>query len=93
MTLAGTCNRCGQCCMVNGLRCQNLIITGRLGEPMATACAIHASRWNGMPITMFDAEGRAVLVASCHQNDDKEVTAIVDRGIGHGCSLILEEDL
>lgn len=89
--LSGLCNRCGLCCFDGELRCQNLIVIGKPGEPLATACSRHGSRYNGMPITMFDPEGRSYDGYFCH-NDDLETAVIIERGIGKGCSLEVVRD-
>lgn len=38
----GTCNRCGQCCVLTGQPCDALVITGTVGQPGATSCSVHA---------------------------------------------------
>ena len=93
--LAGECNQCGLCCIIGDLRCINLIMTGKPGEPMATKCAVYATRYSGMPILLLDAAGRIVAQAACGKDDVNDARAIIQRGLGKGCSLdlVVEERL
>ena len=89
--LVGECNRCGLCCFAGEFRCQNLIVTGKPGEPMATACAVHRSRTPGMFILFFDSQGRVAADGVCGHNTPAEPLVIIERGIGKGCSLEVVE--
>lgn len=51
--LFGSCSRCGSCCLVGEYRCDNL--EGQIGG--ATSCRVYEERFNGMPITLINAEG------------------------------------
>lgn len=90
--LIGLCNQCGHCCMVGELRCENLILTGTPGEPMASACSIYTTRYPGMPILMFDKQGRIGAEMMCGVGMPAETDAILERGIGKGCSLTVVHD-
>ncbi len=85
--LVGDCNRCGLCCLPFGYRCINLIISKPLGEPQATKCAVYSHRWDGMPIMLLDTEGNIVGHSKCHKGCPMEIEAILEKGIGRGCSM------
>jgi len=85
--LVGECNQCGLCCMIGDLRCINLIVTGKPGEPMATTCAVYGARYSGMPIIMVDSQGRIGMETICGKDDANEALTIIQRGINKGCSL------
>lgn len=89
--LAGACSRCGLCCEIDGFRCLNLIgappgpiVPAILPGP--TACAAYDHRYDGMPIVLMDDKGR-VVSARCGKGSLSEDMAIVERGIGKGCSM------
>ena len=70
------------------LRCENLEVSGELGQPMASRCRVYGQRVDGMPIRMLDAEGqvgRDDMV--CGKESLQETLAILERGIGNGCSM------
>ena len=52
--VTGSCNCCGACCSrtIEGKEyaCEHLIRLKPIGEPNATLCAVHDSRYSGMPI-------------------------------------------
>ncbi len=87
--LVGECNQCGLCCFIGELRCINLIVTGEVGQPMATACAVHKSRYPGMKILMVSPSGSIGMETICGKDDADEAFVIIQRGIGKGCSLDL----
>lgn len=93
--LVGECNQCGLCCFIGELRCINLIVTGEVGQLMATKCAVHGMRYPGMPIIMVDPQGRIGMETICGKDDADEAFVIIQRGIGKGCSLdlVVEEKL
>lgn len=91
-TLRGVCNQCGLCCKPHGLRCCNLIEIKTPGQPMATQCAIYNSRYDGMPILLFDKEGRVSGTGYCSKDSIHEVQGILQWGIGKGCSLEVVEE-
>jgi hypothetical protein len=45
-----------------------------------------------MPIVMFTPEGRIGKDAACAKDSQKETDAILERGIGKGCSLCVVGD-
>ena len=63
----GTCNACGICCVVRTLvpemkrevefRCDNLLVSDKIGRSGATFCAVWETKRDGMPTTMRSAEG------------------------------------
>lgn len=91
MQLKGTCNRCGLCCHVFGFRCINLIVRNTPGEPEATRCAVYADRYENMPILLLDEQGRIRGKSFCHVGET-EIEGILEKGIGHGCSLEVIQD-
>lgn len=96
MSLRGTCNQCGKCCIVKTergepLRCINLVVIGKLGDPMATHCAIYPVRKEWEPILLLDDKGRIRGHTNCaNDNSVDEFDSIVPH-IGNGCSLELVE--
>ena len=88
--LTGECNFCGLCCVKDGFRCANLIITGEIGDPEATKCAVYDIRYDGMPIIMIDGNGNSKIGGKCWYRSDRETLEILDSGIGKGCSLTPE---
>ena len=88
--LAGTCNRCGNCCTDGPYRCSNLAVTKKLGEPEATVCKVHSTRYDQMPIILgvnIGCCGIVIMTSWCAKDSDAEVKAIVEKGINRGCSL------
>jgi hypothetical protein len=68
------CVQCGACCQTTTLllgqvvrvRCEHLVVTGTIGTPYATSCAVQHARRDGDPITMRTiASGLALLGARC----------------------------
>ena len=93
--LQGECNRCGLCCAGtwNGRpwRCANLKMVGPMGEPYATMCEVYTERYDAMPITGVDMETGAVIGwGHCYLNSRTEDLAIIQKGVGKGCSLTLK---
>lgn len=89
--LTGTCSRCGLCCEIDGFRCLNLInappgpiVPAILPGP--TTCAVYDRRYDGMPIVLMDDKGHAIG-ATCGKGSLEEDMAIVERGVGKGCSM------
>ena len=93
VNLLGSCNRCGRCCvaMVEGVRfiCENLEMTS-LGNPEGSRCLVYNKRFDGMPIVMLNDEGDAFVPAVCHKDSEAEVRDILERGIGNGCSYLVQ---
>ena len=96
--LKGECNQCGYCCVVDApeggyLKCMNLIVKDwdQLGQPMATRCSYHESRYDGMPIYLVDRTGKLRGESKCHTGDAEAEAIIERRLIGKGCSLTLED--
>ncbi len=92
IALVGDCNRCGVCCEVESfgrtLRCANLEVIGSLGQPGASRCRAYQTRYEGMPIQLYDIRtGRLIRNSICAKNSPGETDAILSRGIGRGCSL------
>lgn len=92
IALVGDCNRCGVCCEVESfgmtLRCERLEVLGPIGQPGATRCRAYQTRYDGMPIQLYDIRtGRRVMDSLCAKNSQGETDAILSRGIGRGCSL------
>lgn len=81
--------------MIGNLRCFYLEITNTPGTPLATRCTIYDKRIPDMPIPMIDYFGNTVKIGNCAFSkfnmhpDEKQ--AILERGIGKGCSLRVEE--
>lgn len=90
-TLVGACNQCALCCMIGKLRCGHLILRRRPGSPMASRCAIYATRYDGMPIVLYDEKGRLRGHGVCAKDSPEDTANIIARGIGKGCSLQLVE--
>ena len=94
--LVGACNRCGLFCTGDreGRRivCEHLASLGPLGRPDASRCLLYGARWDGMPIRMMDeATGAFAVWATCAKDSEIETRVILERGIGQGCSLAVEE--
>lgn len=87
--LTGLCNQCGLCCELDGLRCIHLIVKPglKVGEAGATYCRVYASRFDRMLIPMVNTDGVIVDIKTCGKDSRAEAEAIVERGIGKGCSL------
>ena len=96
MPLRGTCNSCGQCCIIKTekgepLRCLNLIVIGKLGDPMATACAIYPVRKPQEPILLLDDKGVIRGHTTCANDGSVDEFNSYAPYIGKGCSLELVE--
>ena len=95
--LQGECNRCGLCCsgtVPDGRSyvCANLEVVGPLGTPFATRCKVYAERVDGMLIVGVEpVTGAIVGTGFCYLNSRQEDLAIINKGIGRGCSLTLKE--
>lgn len=93
LSLAGQCNRCTLCCFVKiggeTFKCGYLkLYKGKQpGEPMAGECMLHSLRTDGMPIPLLDQLGHVRGETTCHKNTWLETEAIIEKGIGKGCSL------
>jgi len=76
---------------VNGpYKCSNLAVTKQLGKPEATTCKVHNTRYDQMPIILgvnIGCCGTIVMASTCAKDSDAETKAIVEKGIGRGCSL------
>ena len=96
--LEGTCNRCGLCCVGvapdgRPWHCGNLIRLGPISHPFATLCAVYDQRVDAMPIEPLDDEtGRVIGTALCFLNSRTEDLAIIEKGVGRGCSLTIKPD-
>ena len=65
---------------------------GPLGTPYATRCKVYTERYDEMPIVGVDpVTGAIVGTGFCYLNSELEDFAIISKGIGRGCSLILKE--
>lgn len=92
IALVGDCNRCGVCCEVESwgrtLRCEHLEVLGSIGQPEASRCRAYQTRYDGMPIQLYDIRtGRPIRGSICAKDSRAETDAILSRGIGRGCSL------
>lgn len=85
MQLEGDCNRCGQCCTINGYVCINLQIDTTLGEPQSTRCMAYDVRFDGMPIIARNSDGHRIQ-GVCRKDSPQEAE-IIQQWIGRGCSL------
>lgn len=99
LVLKGECNQCGLCCVVDApeggyLKCMNLIVRDweKIGQPFATRCGYHESRYDGMPIYFVDKQGRLRGESKCHTGPAEREAIIERRLIGKGCSLTLAQD-
>lgn len=93
--LIGECNQCGLCCetVIAGVpvRCENLVLNRDVnGINPPTYCKVYKDRYNRMPINMVSLDGKVVIPAWCAKDDPEETWAIVERGMGKGCSLKLK---
>lgn len=86
LKLVGSCNRCGLCCTINGMRCSHLRVHHPLGLPGAATCDIYDHRYTGMPIILLTSDGHVGALGACNHNaaDEPEIIA---QWIGRGCSL------
>ncbi len=98
MPLRGICNRCGLCCLVKApdgemLRCMNLVLTGKPGEPNASYCAAWHGRFPDMPIYLVDKENRLRGHTTCAGDGTmKEIEDLAFKNLlGKECSLKLED--
>jgi len=89
--LAGTCNQCGACCVVeqDGVAyvCTHLAREAPIGEAHATVCRVYFARTHWMPITMVAADGRSIRAHCAAHGTEQETLAIIRNGIGRGCSM------
>jgi hypothetical protein len=76
------------------LRCEHLEALGSIGQPWASRCRVYPTRYDGMPIRLYDIRtGRLVRHSVCAKNSQSETDAILRQGIGRGCSLsVTQED-
>ncbi len=81
--LVGICNQCGLCCMDGRDRCINLEIMA-IGT---TRCRLYQERYNGMPIVLVSPDNIVTHVGICGKDSIYEDRAIIQKGIGKGCSL------
>lgn len=105
IVLVGDCNQCGVCCEVESdgatLRCENLEIFSSLGQPWASRCRAYQTRYDGMPIRLYDirtgqlTEDDFICAKNTPANRHAETETILNHGIGRGCSLSVmgEDDL
>lgn len=99
MPLVGKCNQCGFCCFVKDpntgdmLRCMNLMIVGKPGQPDATYCSAYRSRIPNMPVYLVDKEGRLRGHTLCAGDGTQdELDDLVNKKLlGNECSLKLED--
>lgn len=54
---------------------------------MATRCGLYPIRYNGMPIVLRDESRRLVAEKFCGKDSPEETQAIIEKGIGKGCSM------
>lgn len=92
--LAGACNGCGMCCTGEWegktYKCLHLEITRSVGQPNATRCRVYDKRFDGMPVPLVDETTNQVFTLGwCWKDSEEETAAIISRGIGRGCSLVL----
>jgi len=89
--LTGTCNKCGLCCYDDvGAKCLNLEVVKAPGRPDATHCRVYDKRYNGMPIVLQHAASGSIRGGVCSLNSSAETLAIIETGLGKGCSLEIE---
>jgi hypothetical protein len=74
-----------------GALCENLVIAGEIGAPMATRCKVDDKRYNGMPVAMIDSAGGVAGYTLCFKDSADEAVTIIRAGIGRGCSLVVNE--
>ena len=102
IVLVGDCNQCGACCEVEcggvTLRCENLEVLGSIGQPQASRCRAYQTRYDGMPIRLYDirtgqlAEDDFICPKNSPANRHAETETILNQGIGRGCSLSVAEE-
>jgi hypothetical protein len=97
IALVGDCNQCGACCEVEKygmtLRCEHLDVLGPIGQPGASRCRAYQTRYDGMPIQLYDIHtGRLVESSICAKNSRAETEAILSQGIWRGCSLSVTKE-
>lgn len=89
--LRGECSKCGLCCTLQQdgttFVCDYLVRIKKLGESEATLCLMYHSRSHRMPITMTNAQGDSIRWHCAANGTNEETRAIIQRGIGQGCSL------
>lgn len=100
ISLEGECSCCGRCCSDvdssgQSIFCENLAYESPesviSGTPESTICRKYEERYNRMPIKMLYPDGTEAEVEQhyCWVGSKNELKAIMDRGIGFGCSLNL----
>ena len=87
--LEGQCNHCGLCCMVTGLRGEQLRC-GNLSSD--NKCKVYETRYNEMPILLIGPGGVLAGVSTCAKDTEEETQLIIHKGIGRGCSLEVIND-
>ncbi len=102
IVLVGDCNQCGACCEVESegatLRCENLEVLGPIGQPRASRCRAYQTRYDGMPIRLYDirtgqlSEDDYICPKNSPANSQAETETILSQGIGRGCSLSVAEE-
>jgi len=68
MLLKGTCNRCGNCCVLGQYRCDHL--KGEMGN---TTCDVYWWRYSDMPITMTAPDGSTKQAYCLHKTLGEEL--------------------
>ena len=87
MRLVGECNRCGACYRDrDGYACLHLLPDGD-----RTRCEVYDRRYDGMPIVLIAPDGLSMRGGTCAKDSPAEARAIVERGIGRGCSLAIAD--
>ena len=102
IVLVGDCNQCGACCEMESegvtLRCENLEVLGPIGQPEASRCRAYQTRYDDMPIRMYDirtgqlVEDDFACAKNSPANRHAETETILSQGIGRGCSLTVAEE-
>jgi hypothetical protein len=83
--LKGKCNQCGNCCTIGPFKCENLVVVGEPGQPLATWCAVYDQRYPDMPIKLRDGCGE--IQGFCMHDtlaEEYELTRLI---IDKKCSL------
>jgi len=89
--LTGTCNKCGLCCYDElGFKCLNLEVVKAPGQPDATRCRVYDKRYDGMPIVLQHPQTCDFRGGTCGKDSLTETFAIIEAGIGKGCSLEID---
>ena len=83
MPLTGSCNQCGNCCVLGFYVCDNLVRAAKaVGEPYATRCGVYRSRYNDMPITLTNPLGKKIsgFCKKDSQAEENEIKELVLQG-------------